>query len=125
MFKQIVSFLALLAYANASCRDITLDSCGVGVDPPFEQTKGLTLQLCEKFCNVIYKDTCESFSYNVKDSTCELYAVNPLDFADSCNVVGGAVDVNPADCREQTDDKCAVSFKSLILHLLSILQLFE
>ena len=113
MFKQIVTFLALLAYANAGCRDITLDSCGVGVDPPFEQTKGLTIQLCEQFCNVIYSVTCKSFSYNAKDSTCELYAVEPLEFADSCNVVGGAEDINPEDCREQTDDKCAVSFDCL------------
>ena len=108
MFKQIVSFLALLAYANADCGDVTLDSCGVGIAPPFEQTKGLTLQLCEKFCNVIYQDTCKSFTYNKKDSTCELYAVDPLEFAASCNVIGGSVDVDPNDCAQATD--CDVSY---------------
>ena len=112
MFKQIVSFLALLAYANGDCSDVTLDSCGVGIAPPFEQTKGLDLQTCEKFCNVIYGGndggTCKSFTYNKKDSTCELYAVEPLDFAKTCNVVGGSVDVDPADC-EQPADLCDVS----------------
>ena len=112
MFKQIVPFLALLAYATADCGDITLDSCGVGIAPPFEQTKGLTLQLCEKFCNVIYAETCKSFTYNKKDSTCELYAVEALDFANSCNVVGGSVDVDPVDCLQATD--CDVSFYSKI-----------
>ena len=108
MFKQIVSFLALLAYANADCNDITLDACGQGIAPPFEQTKGLTIELCEKFCNQIYADSCLSFTYNKKDSTCELYNVAPLDYADSCKVVGGSVDVNPADCRDITEG-CEVS----------------
>ena len=114
MFKQIVSFLALLAYANADCGDITLDSCGVGIAPPFEQTKGLTLQLCEKFCNVIYEDTCNSFTYNKKDSTCELYAAEALDFAKSCAVVGGSVDVDPAECQQLTTPDCNVSCYSKI-----------
>merc|ERR1719210_2554486 len=108
MFKQIVSFLALLAYANASCRDITLDACGVGINPPFEQTKGLSIALCEKFCNQIYFGTCKSFTYNKKDSTCELYDVEPLEYADSCAVLGGSVDVDPQVCRTQTDDNCAL-----------------
>ena len=109
MFKQIVPFLALLAYANADCRDLTLDACGAGIAPPFEQTKGLSLQLCEKFCNQIYGTTCKSFTYNKKDSTCELYNVEPIDFANSCTVVGGTVDVDPFDCAT-TDDTCAVSY---------------
>ena len=107
MFKNIIPFLALLAYANADCREITLDSCGTGIAPPFEQAKGLSIQLCEKFCNIIYGDSCRSFTYNKKDSTCELYAVELLDFAASCNVVGGSVDVDPLDCAT-TEDECAV-----------------
>merc|ERR1712062_676527 len=47
--------------------------------------------------------TCKSFTYNNKDSTCELYAVEPLDFAKSCNVGGGSVDVYPADCEQPAD----------------------
>ena len=114
MFKQIIAILALVAYANADCRQLTFDSCGVGIDPPFEQTKGLSIVLCEKFCNQIYGDVCETFTYNKKDSTCELYAVEPIDFANSCNVVGGSVDVDPFDCATTADD-CAVSFFGLVL----------
>ena len=122
MLRQITLLFALLAYANADCREITLDSCGNGIAPPFEQTKGLSIALCEKFCNEIYGDACNSFTYNKKDSTCELYAADPLDFANSCNVRGGSVDVDPFDCINPNDD-CAVGDKNVfpILYIESYL----
>ena len=112
MFKQIITLLAILAYVNASCRDLTLNDCQAYVKPPFDQSKGLTLELCQLFCNEIYNETCKSFSFNTKDSTCELYDVLPLDFFDNCNVLGVDKETDVESCPSAAaSDQCVVSQK--------------
>ena len=112
MFKQIITLLAIIAYVNASCRDLTLNDCEAYVKPPFDQSKGLTLELCQLFCNEIYNETCKSFSFNTKDSTCELYDVLPLDFFDNCNVLGVDKETDVESCPSAAaSDQCVVSQK--------------
>jgi len=108
MLKQIVIFAAIFAYVNADCRQLTLDACGENIDPPFEQSKGLTFDLCQRFCNEIYEGVCNAFQYNTKEQTCELFATDPLEFANSCKVVGGTRDPDPEECKTSSDP-CDVS----------------
>ena len=109
MIKSIIVLLAIcIAYITANCNDITLDECGHGFEPPFESSFLGTIGLCQRFCHEIYNVTCQFFTYNKKDHTCSLYATNPVDFAESCDIVGGTPDINPYDCFEPMD-QCAVS----------------
>ena len=109
LIKSIIVLLAIcIAYISANCNDITLDECGHGFEPPFESSFLGTIGLCQRFCHEIYNVTCQFFTYNKKDHTCSLYATNPVDFAGSCDIVGGTPDINPYDCYEPMD-QCAVS----------------
>ena len=109
MIKSIIVVLAIcIAYITANCNDITLDECGHGFEPPFESSFLGTIGLCQRFCHEIYNGTCQFFTYNKKDRTCSLYATNPVDFAGSCDIVGGTPDINPYNCYEPIDP-CAVS----------------
>ena len=117
MFKTLITLLAALAViagATATCRNLTLNDCKPYINPPFEQSKGLTPELCQLFCNEIYNETCKSFSFNTKDNTCELYDVLPVDFFDNCNVLGVPKDTDVEACPAAANtDQCVVSIVNL------------
>ena len=113
MFESIITVVIVIAGANATCRDLTLNDCKPYITPPIEQSKGLTLELCQLFCSEIYNETCKSFSFNTKDNTCELYDVLPVDFFDNCNVLGVPKDTDVEACPAASNtDQCVVSFFS-------------
>ena len=110
MFKTLITLLAVTAGATATCRNLTLNDCKPYINPPFEQSKGLTPELCQLFCNEIYNETCKSFSFNTKDNACELYDVLPVDFFDNCNVLGVPKDTDVEACPAAANtDQCVVS----------------
>ena len=116
MIRTIIVLVPLcIGYIQADCNAITLDECGTRLEPPFEQAVIGTISLCQRFCNEIYHDTCKFFTFNKKDHTCTLYDVDPVDFAESCNIVGGTPEPNPYNCTEPTDP-CAVR-KLLLIYL--------
>ena len=90
---------------------INLDS----LPPPFEQTNVDDLESCQFFCADIYQGLCTFFTYDragLEARNCKLYTGEILDYADTCQIVGGAKEDDPVVCRDVANNQCAVSLNT-------------
>ena len=84
---------------------------------PFEQATTVNLEHCQYYCSDVFKGYCTFFSYKVKtsfNSNCNLYDFDPIDFASTCQRVGGSKNDDPMQCIHPSN-KCSVSTISKIL----------
>ena len=78
---------------------------------PFEQATTVNLEHCQYYCSDVFKGYCTFFSYKVKtsfNSNCNLYDFDPIDFASTCQRVGGSKNDDPMQCIHPSN-KCSVS----------------
>ena len=108
-FKVLgLCFLTFLARSvNADCRDLTLDACDYQQAGPFESSKGLDQDLCQKFCDQIYAGKCKFFIFDGQEQICQLFDYESGDYVSSCSIIAGTPQPDIASCNS-TDDQCAV-----------------
>lgn len=106
-FSIVIS--SVLVLVKSDCRDLTLDDCDYGTLGPFETSKGLDQNVCQRFCNEIYSGKCKFFIYDRKQEICELFDYEAEDYASTCEIIAATPMPNIETCFNTSDD-CDVSY---------------
>merc|ERR1712126_577228 len=96
------------------CRDVVVDQCIDGLDAEglYEKVTGVDVEMCQKYCNEIYKDNCTFFIHDDKRVVCQLWTIDQADYTKTCNVHAGPVNATGCDTDEaKTADPC-LNFQS-------------
>ena len=78
--------------------------------PPIESVSVDNIDYCQLYCSDIIPN-CQMFSFNFRAgerSNCQLYDIDPFEFNNGCQIIGGARNEDPNACRFPIDD-CLVS----------------
>ena len=92
----------------STCHDFTIDKCHIDPDGLLETVKDISIENCQFYCNIIYKDLCTFFIYDRKQVLCELIQEPFENYVQSCSKYGGPKDPSISECYD-SNDKCKVT----------------
>ena len=91
-----------------TCNDFTIDKCHIDPGGLLETVKDISIDNCQFYCNIIYKDLCTFFIYDRKEVLCELIK-EPFDnYVHSCSKYGGPNSPTISECYD-SNDGCKVT----------------
>ena len=91
-------------------QDYTLDKCSVNLDNLIEEVKITRVEVCQMYCDVVYKDRCKFFVYDKNYNLCSLLDEPIATYETSCSKFAGPKTPSYTDCAAQAaSDPCSVS----------------
>ena len=97
----------------STCNDFTIDKCHIEPGGLLETVKDISIDNCQFYCNIIYKDLCTFFIYDRKEVLCQLIQ-EPFDnYVQSCSKYGGPKNPTISECYDSNDGCKVINVQEL------------